>query len=60
MELVPRRPNVELRREPDGQETVVLSFPYERTLVEMARSIPHRRFDWDSREWSAPASTGRR
>jgi SWI/SNF-related matrix-associated actin-dependent regulator 1 of chromatin subfamily A len=56
MELVDRRPNVELRRESDGQETVVLSFPYERTLVEMARSIPHRRFDWDSREWSAPAT----
>ena len=22
----------------------------------MARSIPHRRFDWDTREWSAPAT----
>jgi len=56
MKLVDRRPNIELRRETDGEPTVVLSFPYERTLVEMARSIPHRRFDWDSREWSAPAS----
>jgi SWI/SNF-related matrix-associated actin-dependent regulator of chromatin subfamily A-like protein 1 len=56
MKLVDRRPNVELRHEADGLQTVVLSFPYERTLVEMARSIPHRRFDWDSREWSAPAS----
>jgi SWI/SNF-related matrix-associated actin-dependent regulator of chromatin subfamily A-like protein 1 len=56
MKLVDRRPNIELRRAPDGEHTVVLSFPYERTLVEMARSIPHRRFDWDSREWSAPAS----
>ena len=56
MELVRGRPNVELRREPDGQRWVVLSFPYDRALVELARSIPHRRFDWDSREWSAPAS----
>src|SRR6201996_3440950 len=56
MKLVDRRPNVELRQEADGQQTVVLSFPYDRALVELARSIPHRRFDWDSREWSAPAS----
>ena len=56
MELVDGRPNIELRRDRDGERTVVLSFPYDRTLVEMARSIPHRRFDWDSREWSAPAS----
>jgi SWI/SNF-related matrix-associated actin-dependent regulator of chromatin subfamily A-like protein 1 len=56
VELAPGRPNIELRRDRDGQRTVVLSFPYDRTLVELARSIPHRRFDWDSREWSAPAS----
>ena len=56
MELVDARPNIELRRDGDGQRTVVLSFPYDRAIVEMARSIPHRRFDWDSREWSAPAS----
>jgi SWI/SNF-related matrix-associated actin-dependent regulator 1 of chromatin subfamily A len=56
MQLVPGRPNVELRRDPDGQQTVVLSFPYDRALVDMARSIPHRRFDWDAREWFAPVS----
>ncbi len=56
MQLVPGRPNVELRRDPDGQRTVVLSFPYDRALVDMARSIPHRRFDWDAREWFAPAT----
>jgi SWI/SNF-related matrix-associated actin-dependent regulator of chromatin subfamily A-like protein 1 len=56
MQLVPGRPNIELRRDPDGQQTVVLSFPYDRALVDMARSIPHRRFDWDAREWFAPAS----
>ena len=55
MELAPERPNVELRRDRDGQPTVVLSFPYERALVELVRTIPRRRFDWDRREWSAPA-----
>ena len=56
VELVPDRANIELRRDRDGQSAVVLSFPYDRALVEMARSIPHRRFDWDSKEWSAPAT----
>ncbi|MFZ0043265.1 MAG: DEAD/DEAH box helicase [Solirubrobacteraceae bacterium] len=56
MELVSDRPNVELRPAADGEPLVVLSFPYDRTLVELCRMLPHRRFDWDSREWSAPAS----
>jgi superfamily II DNA or RNA helicase len=57
MELVRReRPNVSLRRGADGGESVVLSFPYEARLVDLARSIPHRRFDWDTREWSAPVT----
>ena len=55
MELAPERPNVELRRDRNGQRTVVLAFPYDRARVELVRTIPHRRFDWDSREWSAPA-----
>ncbi|MGI9184829.1 MAG: DEAD/DEAH box helicase [Solirubrobacteraceae bacterium] len=55
MELVPGRPNVELRSVPDGERVVVLAFAYERSLVELVRTIPHRRFDWDAREWSAPA-----
>ncbi|MGA2009704.1 MAG: DEAD/DEAH box helicase [Solirubrobacteraceae bacterium] len=55
MKQVPDRPHVELRGDPD-ERTVVLSFPYDRSLVELVRTIPHRRFDWDSREWSAPAS----
>ncbi|MGO9957862.1 MAG: DEAD/DEAH box helicase [Solirubrobacteraceae bacterium] len=51
------RPHVRLRGDRDGDEqTVVLSFPYDRSLVELVRTIPHRRFDWDAREWSAPAS----
>jgi SWI/SNF-related matrix-associated actin-dependent regulator of chromatin subfamily A-like protein 1 len=56
VELAEPRANIELRRDRDGSPTVVLSFPYDRALVEMARSIPHRRFDWETREWSAPAS----
>jgi len=55
MELAPERPNVELRRDREGERIVVLAFPYERQLVELVRTIPHRRFDWDAREWWAPA-----
>jgi SWI/SNF-related matrix-associated actin-dependent regulator 1 of chromatin subfamily A len=54
MQLAPERPNVELR-DRGGERVVVLAFPYERELVELVRTIPHRRFDWDTREWSAPA-----
>ncbi|HEX8976659.1 MAG TPA: DEAD/DEAH box helicase [Solirubrobacteraceae bacterium] len=55
MKLVPARPNVELRTAPNGERIVVLAFPYERALVDMVRTLPHRRFDWDTREWFAPA-----
>jgi len=55
MEPVPERPNVVLRDNREGEPTVVLAFPYDRQLVEAVRTIPHRRFDWDTREWSAPA-----
>jgi superfamily II DNA or RNA helicase len=47
--------SVVLRTDREGGRSVVLSFPYDRTLVDLVRSIPHRRFDWDTREWSAPA-----
>jgi hypothetical protein len=56
MKLVPDRAHVELRPDPDGDHIVVLAFPYDRALVDLCRSIPHRRFDWDTREWSAPAT----
>ena len=55
LELASDRANVELRRDPDGGATVVLAFPYDPEIVAFVRTIPHRRFDWDSREWSAPA-----
>jgi hypothetical protein len=55
IELAPERPNVELRRERSGERFVVLAFPYDRALVELVRTIPRRQFDWDTREWSAPA-----
>ena len=54
MELVPAPPNVELRTDPERGRIVVLSFPYDAQLVEVVRGIPHRRFDWDAREWWAP------
>ena len=53
LDLVPGRPQVELRETDEGQ-TVVLAFPYDARIVAAVRGIPHRRFDWDSREWSAP------
>ncbi|MGZ4274815.1 MAG: DEAD/DEAH box helicase, partial [Solirubrobacteraceae bacterium] len=56
MKLVPDRAHVELRPDRDGGHLVVLAFPYDRALVELCRTIPHRRFDWDSREWMAPAT----
>ncbi len=55
MELVRSRPNVELRRDREGTRVVVLAFAYDPVLVSEVRTIPHRRFDWDTREWSAPA-----
>jgi superfamily II DNA or RNA helicase len=55
MRLADSVPNVELRRSGNGDPMVVLAFPYDRELVDLVRTIPHRRFDWDSREWSAPA-----
>src|SRR5207302_1264270 len=48
-------PNVELRRNPAGAPYVVLSFPYDPELVAFVRTIPLRRFDWETREWWAPA-----
>jgi superfamily II DNA or RNA helicase len=54
MELVPARPNVELREDAERGRIVVLAFPYDANLVEVVRGIPHRRFDWDAREWWAP------
>ncbi len=55
MELVPGRANVELRPGGDGEDLVVLAFPYDAHIVARVRAIPNRRFDWEAREWSAPA-----
>jgi len=55
MRLLPTAPNVELRADAERGRIVVLSFPYDPHLVEAVRAIPHRRFDWDAREWWAPA-----
>src|SRR4051794_38999855 len=55
MELVDSGPNVVLREAADGQRIVVLGFPYHPHIVDAVRRIPGRRFDWDVREWFAPA-----
>jgi SWI/SNF-related matrix-associated actin-dependent regulator 1 of chromatin subfamily A len=54
VELASGDPNVDLRRGPDGKPVVVLGFPYDPHIVAVVRQIPHRRFDWDTREWWAP------
>jgi len=54
VELASGDPNVDLRRGPDGKPIVVLGFPYDPHIVALVRQIPHRRFDWDTREWWAP------
>jgi SWI/SNF-related matrix-associated actin-dependent regulator of chromatin subfamily A-like protein 1 len=51
---VPDSPHVTLRDAPGGRE-VALAFPYDGEIVAAVRTIPGRRFDWDLREWSAPA-----
>jgi hypothetical protein len=55
MEPAPDHPNIELREDRERGRIVVLAFPYDRALVDLVRTIPHRRFNWDTREWSAPA-----
>ena len=47
MELVPERPNVELRDDAERGHIVVLAFPYDVRIVSAVRGIPGRRFDWD-------------
>jgi len=55
VELVPGRPNIDLRRSATGGKVVVLSFPYRAEIVDACRRIPDRTFDWDTKEWLAPA-----
>src|SRR4051794_3157735 len=46
--------HVELRRNLQGHESVVFSFPYRADIVDAVRAIPGRRFEWQSKEWWAP------
>jgi SWI/SNF-related matrix-associated actin-dependent regulator 1 of chromatin subfamily A len=55
MRAVPDQPNVLLRPDGNGGQVVVLAFPYDALLVSAVRTLPDRRFDWETREWSAPA-----
>ncbi len=52
---VPQPPNVALRTGREGEPEVVLAFPYDAAIVAAVRGLPNRRFDWNLREWSAPA-----
>jgi SWI/SNF-related matrix-associated actin-dependent regulator 1 of chromatin subfamily A len=53
---VPDEPNVALRPTGDGEgQEIVMAFPYDGHLVAAVRTLPGRRFDWDRKEWSAPA-----
>ncbi len=56
VDLVPGRPNIELRPSSSGGQNVTLAFPYRAEIVDAVRRIPDRRFDWDTKEWSAPAT----
>jgi SWI/SNF-related matrix-associated actin-dependent regulator 1 of chromatin subfamily A len=56
LHAIPDEPNVQLRDSPHGWKEVVLSFPYDGHLVAAVRTLPDRRFDWDAREWIAPAN----
>jgi SWI/SNF-related matrix-associated actin-dependent regulator of chromatin subfamily A-like protein 1 len=56
VQLVRGGANVELRTVAEGERLVVLAFPYNASIVAAVRSIPNRRFDWDAREWVAPAN----
>ena len=40
----------------EAARSVVFAFPYRADLVDAVRRIPGRRFDWDRREWHAPAT----
>jgi superfamily II DNA or RNA helicase len=60
MQAVPDEPNVWLRPRADDDgdgemQDVVLAFPYDGHLVAAVRTLPGRSFDWDTKEWSAPA-----
>ena len=45
-----------LHRRYKDKGLVVLGFPYDPHIVNVVRAIPGRRFDWDAREWWAPAT----
>ncbi|MEA2295519.1 MAG: SWI/SNF-related matrix-associated actin-dependent regulator of chromatin subfamily A-like protein 1 [Solirubrobacteraceae bacterium] len=54
MRAVEDAPNVTLRKDRYGHESVVFAFPYRPDVVDAVRAIPGRRFDWEAREWWAP------
>ncbi|HET9074704.1 MAG TPA: DEAD/DEAH box helicase [Solirubrobacteraceae bacterium] len=56
LRALPPEPNVQIRETATGDHEIVLAFPYNGHLVAAVRTLPDRRFDWDAREWIAPAN----
>ncbi len=50
----PQRRGIAIARRSDGM--VAIAFPYDAALVERARSLPGRKFDGATKEWTVPAS----
>ena len=44
------------RIEHDGGLNLVIRFPFDRALVDLVKSLPHRRWHGDEKYWSAPAT----
>ena len=44
------------RIEHDGGRNLVIRFPFDRALVALVKSLPHRRWHGDEKYWSAPAT----
>ncbi len=42
------------RIEHDGGRNLIIRFPFHRTLVDLVKSLPHRRWHGDQKYWSAP------
>ncbi len=48
--------HVRLGKDRRGNPAMVFSFPYDMPLNNAVRSLPGRRFDWETREWTVPCN----
>ena len=46
--------NVRMGEDRRGRPVMVFSFPFDEVLNNAVRSLPGRRFDWETREWTVP------